>query len=276
MNIIDKLENKLKEPRHLSISQINTFIRCERQYFYRYILGIIQAPSGAMVAGSTNAKALEHGYKEIMKDGKMSTGILSAMGDVWHSNWVEKSREVEWFKEKEKKEGIEKSSLAVLKIYGRDNMPKQKPIAVEEKIETELLGRKFIGYIDLEEQGKKITDHKLSARKYAESRSPVNSLQLNFYAYCKKMNNVNLDILIRKSNPEVQRLTNRLSDKNIALSLGKIKIVARQIMLLENIKDELGVDYTMPDPTDWVCNKNYCGYYDMCKKDLQEVNRRLK
>lgn len=275
MNIIDKLEKQQNE-RHLSISQINTYIRCPRQYFYRYIMGIIQPPSGAMIAGSSNAKALEQGYKEIMKDGKMSTGILSVMADAFHANWQEASRQVEWFKEKEKKDAIENSSLQVLDKYGKENMPKQEPIATEEKIETELMGVKFIGYIDLIETKVKITDHKLSGKKYAESRCPKNSLQLNFYAHCKKTTNVNLDILVRKSNPEIQRMTNRLSKQNIELSLGKIKVVAKKIIEMYGYEDELGVGCAVPDPTSWVCGEKYCGYYKTCMKDLQDINRRLK
>lgn len=276
MNIMDKLGKDLKQERHLSITQINMYIRCPRQYFYRYILGIIQPPSGAMTAGGCNAKALEQGYKEIMKDGKMSTGILSLMGDVFHSNWQESSRQVEWFKENEKKDAIENSSLQVLELYGKENMSKQEPVAVEEKIETELLGRKFVGYIDLIEPKIKITDHKLSGKKYAESRSPRNSLQLIFYAHCKKTTNVNFDILIRKTNPEIQNLSNKLSKENIAMSMGKIKLVAKRIMELEKAKDKIGMECSVPDPTGWVCGNKYCGYYKTCQKDLRDINGELK
>jgi len=275
MNIIEKLEAKQKE-KHLSISQVNTYIRCPRQFFYSYILNIKQPPSGAMIAGSSNAKALEQGYKEMMADGKMGPGILSVMVDLWHDYWVESSRQVEWFKEKEKKDAIENSSLAVLELYGKDEMPSQEPIAVEEKIQTEIMGRPFIGYIDLVETKIKITDHKLSGKKYQESRGPKNSLQLNFYAHCKKTTNVNLDILVRKSNPEIQRLTNRLSKQNIELSLGKIKLVAKKIMELEKITDDIGIVWSVPDPTSWQCSEKYCGYYKACQRDLREINKRLK
>src|SRR3989338_2205413 len=52
------------EKRRLSFTQLNMFLRCPRQYHYRYVLGIRTPASGAMVQSRVWHETVERNYRQ--------------------------------------------------------------------------------------------------------------------------------------------------------------------------------------------------------------------
>ena len=52
------------DKKHLSFTQINMFLRCARQYEFRYIKGLRRPPSGALILGKSWHKAVELNYSQ--------------------------------------------------------------------------------------------------------------------------------------------------------------------------------------------------------------------
>ena len=50
--------------RHLSFTQISMFLRCPRQYEYRYVQGIKSPPSGALILGRCWHETLDKNYRQ--------------------------------------------------------------------------------------------------------------------------------------------------------------------------------------------------------------------
>ncbi|MBI5244050.1 MAG: PD-(D/E)XK nuclease family protein, partial [Elusimicrobia bacterium] len=58
------------EKRHLSATQIGMFLRCPRQYEFRYMQGLKQPPSGAMVQSKVWHRTVEENYRQKIESAK--------------------------------------------------------------------------------------------------------------------------------------------------------------------------------------------------------------
>jgi len=266
--LLNNLDNREKDSTpHISYSQINTFLTCPRRYYYSYVRLIKQPPSGAMLFGSSVGVALEKTYQDVIKNGHTSP---SYSADIFADVMKVKYGEIDKTNDDEKLDTLLEQGDRLLKLHTKDRIPKQEPIDAEHKIELELPGVELplVGYIDLLETGNRITDHKTTTKKYAEAKNPKRSLQLGLYAMAMDATSVGYDVLVRKSNPEIQVLRERLSADDLKWVVGSVVAVAQQI---EMLKDIAGVIWPPCDPTSWVCSEKFCGYYRLCQSELKEM-----
>ncbi len=275
LKLLEKAESRKEiEEKHFSVSRVNTCRRCFRQFYYSYWLGIKQPSNAAREFGSSVGIALEEGYKEIMRDGKSSTGYIL---DIFHEAWRTKIELIDWIKEDEDAMVLANIGEEILRLHTKTIMPTQEPLAVEERVEyRDKETGLWIGYIDLREE-KKITDHKTSKRKFADSKHPLNSSQLAFYSLCAGINSVGFDVMVKKAKPEIQRLRYSFKEREKNVHFNGMKAIAKQIDMiweeakrLEELDESPSLIWPSCDPSSWVCSEKYCGYWEMCRKDLSK------
>ena len=73
---------------HISHSQISMWLRCPRQWEYRYVAGLKIPPSGPLIVGSAYHSALEGNF--IQKVSSMVDLPLSDCLDIFSDAWEER------------------------------------------------------------------------------------------------------------------------------------------------------------------------------------------
>ena len=242
---------------HLSVSQINTFSRCELQWFYRYIEGLKIMPTSALVRG----KAVHVGLSEIytcmkVQEKYVPEKVIDLVIDyVTHADDDE---EVRWDKPKDM---IKDISVKLVDAYMQEQYPESVQPSeienVEQKIEYQLFtdeGEEFsiIGYPDLILTSR-IIDFKTSGRKPKEIDMQY-KFQTAFYTTVTNKEIIELQYLICKKDPEIVTLFTEI-DK-------KIKAISRMVFM--NTYKKLRSSITSGNflPTGifhpWACK--YCAY----------------
>lgn len=150
------------EKRHLSFTQLNMFLRCPRQYEYRYIRGIKVPPLGAMVQSRVWHETVERNYRQkIQSDRDLALGkmqeFFAAQFDVALA-----SEEVA-FEPDEKPSKLKDQGTAIVVAHHKTIAPEVRPLLVEERFTVDL-GEDFpfdlVGVWDLVERDGSIADNK--------------------------------------------------------------------------------------------------------------------
>ena len=125
-------ENTSHGLKHFSYSQLSTYLRCSYQYYFKYILGIKEAPSLALATGKGGHAALEWNARR-----KLSTGedmptpdmldLASDFLDIGYS-------EIEKLDAKESGRAKDQT-IGQVRVYRTKQAPAIEPIAVEHKFE---------------------------------------------------------------------------------------------------------------------------------------------
>jgi CRISPR/Cas system-associated exonuclease Cas4 (RecB family) len=246
---------------HLSYSQVNMFLRCPKQYYYRYLEGLVMPPSGSLVLGSSGHKSLEHNYSQKI-DTKKDLKAKEVL-EYFDATFEEQAKEdVDWG---DKKKGDYKDAGArTLKKYQKDYAPAIQPEAVEQEFNIELENADYTlkGYIDLITEGGDIVDHKISGRK----PSNIDDKQLTVYRLAYKELNgfppekVRFDYLVTKKSPEIIPFEMDITDEDEQELLELIGDVSEAI--------KSGIFYRRTDG--WMCNPKYCGYYYKCRPHKEQ------
>ena len=254
------MENK-KEKRHISYTQLNMFLRCARQYEYRYIKGIRRPPSGALVVGRSWHEAVELNYRQ-----KIQTGEDLPLGHV--TDCFSDSFEKAFNEEVELKEGenpgrLKDTGIQITEVHHQNIAPMVQPLEVEKEFVLDL-GPNFPyvlkGFWDLiEKHG--IVDNKSYSR--VPSQSDVDrDIQLTIYStayraiYQKIEPELRLDCVIKNKVPRVAQLSTTRTNADCTWLLGLVEKVAMAI--------KGGI--FPPNPCGWHCSPKFCGFWELCKK----------
>ena len=240
---------------YLSISQVDMYQRCARQYWFRYVEGIIRPPSVALVEGSSHHVGLESNNKqkiESHEDMKEKEVV-----EVFAETFSEKCKEVEdW--EGDTKDTVIARGKGLIKTYMADVSPSIQPVAVEEqfRIDLDIDGDTVpvTGYIDLE-QDTGLSDYKVVGRTKSQSDAD-NSLQLSVYGAAKDVKRAEFICLVKTKKPKVERVPTIMTKKRSAWAAEICSSVARAI--------SAGV-FPPCDPASWACSERFCGYWHLCR-----------
>lgn len=277
----------LKLPKgRLSVSQIEMYLRCARQYMLRYVRDEIRPPGVAMILGSSAHKAAEHTHHHIV-DHKVPASeeeVLAAYSDCYELGLVDvptKAKEdAEAFKVKDV--GVE-----LVKLYNKHHAPTVQPRVspdgtrgIELKFEQDIAGVPMLGYIDLidvnvpvgiseteyrmlqsrdvtvpEDMRTCVTDLKTKG-KAASAGEIRDSLQLTVYSFVTGILAVRFDQMIKTKQPKVQRITDYRSPADHLWMQEIVRSVAMSI--------SAGV-FPPCNPVEWICSEKWCGYYSQCR-----------
>jgi putative RecB family exonuclease len=180
--------NELREGLHVSVSQIKTYLRCPRQYRFRYVLGAEPEFIPAnLVLGSAVHEGLAAYYRSVMATGD------SPEQDVCRAAFY--GTLVGFRKNKlpiKDGEGIEAQGEALLKVF-YETVYQDPPVVIGVEVPFalgipdpttgEILEEALVGALDLlvrEEQKHVVGEHKTAAKKWSKNQIK-NDCQLSAY-----------------------------------------------------------------------------------------------
>jgi RecB family exonuclease len=245
---------------YLSPSQINMYLRCQMQYYWRYVEGIIKPPKASMAEGSALHKSLEHALTEKMMGNRV---FLSLMKDAWRDSWVKQEQEVEDWDEAGKQvycEQAEGRGMKFVELYHDQFLPTVQPKAVEQDFQiylgqSKVPVRGFIDLIDGAGSGT-VVDHKVVTM--AKSEAEVQGdLQLTLYAKATGITQVRFDCFVKTKSPKILKLQSNRGDRDFAWAE----------LIIDRVVQGIQSGNFIPClPGNWACTEKNCGYFRICRK----------
>lgn len=239
------------ELRRISFTAAKVFLRCQRQFYFRYVKGLILPPSGAQALGIAAERAITLGLRPVLQ------GRAPEPTDfVVEAFWValnEESKEAIWYEEDPEAAGQDVQPALV--AYWKSVAPGLAVSALQEYGARSLPEFTLEGYADLLTSDG-IVDWKVSRRAY-----PAQEAQEQLWTY---------DLIFRKPKLTVHNLIRggrvvelpvpKPSPAEEAFLLGKYAAV------VQGIETSLSTRTFLPAPPSWVCTPKWCGYWDLCHK----------
>ena len=242
---------------HLSATQINMFLRCERQWYYRYVQGIRIPPPGAVILGGAYHDGVEHAYRVRMEEGELPSA--EDCQDVFRAAFdqhIEEEEEIDWGDDHPGvliDRGVE-----LVKLYVDNVAPQVDPVAVEAgfSLPYEI---PVIGFIDLvadEGGSKSIIEHKTSRRRGGLDRY---GLQMGIYRIALEK-----DWGLSVGEARVhQALTTAKPDINVESVPIEAESMIDLVVGTMIQKINLGI-FAPTGVGTWACSEKWCGYYKLC------------
>lgn len=268
---------------YVSISQIETFLKCPLQYEFRYVTGVKSPAHSSMAQGSAMHKVVELGYNYKRMSGEVPPleFVLDSYSDAFKYHFTDEViRE-----EHETDDFIHKQAELLLNSWYKNKLGKVNPVAVEQKFVVEINGIPVVGVIDLIDRvldiqppinnrfspiGDKLVDNKVLSKMMSQADAD-NSLQMSVYAGVTGITEQRFDVFIkgnpktilenskRTKPPRIEEITTLRSQKDFIWA-GKI---------IERIAQAISSGIFPPcAPGSWVCNPNFCANWSQCRGSI--------
>lgn len=242
-------------------SELQTFLKCGKQWEFRYLLGIRTPPKAALTVGSSVDAGVTRNLAQKVQS-KTDLSVDEVL-DVYSTDFDIRGAETDW---EDDDPGKQKDMGAqLLRAHHEKVAPTIDPKTVQEKfvIETDA-GFNIGGTIDLTETNGIVADTKTSKNKYAED-SIHRALQPAIYDFAalaltgKKPPAFRYDILIKPTKtrgPEVQRVQAEVTADDHAWFFDAVTNMDKAI--------KAGIALPAAEGS-WWCSKDWCGYWHLCK-----------
>lgn len=245
---------------HLSVSQINMFLRCPQQYAFRYLHGLKVPPRSALTLGASFHKSTSVNYRQ-----KYQSKVDLPLGDVldtFSTVFDDMAKETEW-QEGENSGEVKDSGIAALSKYQQAIAPQVQPVEVEQRFNMSFKNRawNFVGIVDLLDEEGIVIETKTTSRTPAEAKVE-HVLQIT--AYCTghrartktKEKGARIDYAIAKKSPDVVSYPVNVEKSDIEYFLTLMDRVAK------GIKNEIWI----PNRMQMLCSRKWCGFFRECEK----------
>lgn len=248
---------QLKMPEYHQ-SSINMFLKCPRQYMYRYLMNIIIPPKSALTLGV----AFDAGVTANLSQ-KIATKTDLAISDVldaYSSNFEKRAPETDWSGDDP---GQQKDlGVKMLKAFHEKASPNIKPVTVQEgfRVETDA-GYALAGTLDCTDENGFIRDTKTSKAEYpADAVSTEIQPAVYDFAYQakngKKPAGFIYDVATKHKEPRVQEVKGQVSQTQTEQLFEAVKLMHGSVQRGE---------FQYAAPGSWWCSKDWCGYWALCK-----------
>lgn len=270
---------------YMSASQVNTYLRCGKQYYFRYILGIVSPPALPLTMGSAVHETYEPMYQSVIDGGPLWTPKQAI--EFGEFRLEEKALEDDLPLVGAEKDQSMLVVRNVIESYVTNIAPLITPVAVELEVrETLPCGVPILAYIDqvrapteIEKKHghttNKLVDYKITKTKWAESKLE-NDFQFNLYATITSLKEVEIHNCTKnekkfKVNKNVE--ADYLSPKqDVASNLRLLRhrfssnVGTHVNNLVESVADGISKgSFPMAPMDSWACNESFCGYYKYCR-----------
>ena len=255
----------------LSASRINTFLRCEMQYYFRYILDLIKPPDTVpLMLGTQVHKAVEHNMtqkiesREDLKESevldKFDTGFEAARHEtVWYQDEVPGK--------------VKDLGINIMKEHHKVVAPKVQPIYSELQFIMKLTDYPFPfeGYIDVVQEDHVIRETKTIGQSVKEP-SPDHKLQGTLYGLgyrwmYQSEAGVMYDYIVKNKRPKVLTFERKVTNSDIVYLRTIIDRVASRITRAMNVGDpDIMISHFIPSRGSWMCKRRSCGYWELCEE----------
>lgn len=242
-------------------SEIETFLKCGKQWEFRYVQGLRVPPKAALTVGSAVDTAVTRNLIEKVQTGKdMPT---EAVLDAFSSDFERRKSETEWG---EDDPGEQKDvGVKLVTLHHANLAPKIEPATVQEEFHLQTdAGYDLGGTIDLTEKNGIVADTKTSKSKY-EPDAIARAIQPAMYDFAyealhrKPAEGFRFDVLIKptaRKPAEFQQVQ------------AKVTIEDRTWLFdtINNVHKAIQAGVAMPAPANsWWCSPDWCGYWSRCK-----------
>jgi len=256
-------------PSYLSFSAVNTYLNCGLSYYYRYILGLKLPPAGVMILGTAAHKGMEHDFKQKIEshENLPTKEVLEVFSDTF-----DKERDNAIWKEDEEAGDMKDKTAAALTLYhaGNDTLPSRakqlQPVEVEKKfvLKFDNVDYDLIGYVDILTVDEQLRDIKRKGKKMNQAEIDKD-MQLSVYALAYKEKtghfpkSLGFDCMITTKTPQVDICETTRTDEDCLRALAVTARVA------DGIYKHV---YLPAQSSAWNCSPKWCGYWDICHKEL--------
>lgn len=244
----------------LSSTQINMFLRCPRQYMYRYIDGIKIPPAGILILGGAGHSAIAYNYKQKIKSHQdLKT---SEVLDFFAEEFDRKVEEENPVFEDDKPGTVKDNGTRVLKEYQKVKSITIQPKEVEKEFAIEFANVNYFikGFIDLITDKDELVDHKISKKspnqKDIDDNHQMTCYKIGYNAiFGKDPIELRFDYLVTSKTPKIKSYPTFRSNEDIEEYLELIGQVVEYIKRGDFYKSTQG----------YQCSEKWCGYYGMCR-----------
>jgi len=247
---------------HLSFSQLSMFLRCPRQYCFRYIDGLKVPPSGAMVQSRAWHQAVEHNYTQKVESDQDVP--VAEVQEVFAARFDEAvgSEEIA-FDAGADPAKLKDQGVGIVAVHHEAIAPAVRPELVEERFRLDL-GNEFpfdlVGVWDLVERDGTVVDNKAYSKTPSQADLDKD-LQFTAYSLAYRATRdaiepgLRMDAVIKNKKLKAVQLTTSRTNDDCRWFLGLVEQVASAI--------DAGNFY--PNPNGWHCSHKFCGYWDRCR-----------
>lgn len=264
---------------YVSVSQVNTFRRCPRQYYFRYIKDLIRAPSASQLEGSAVHHSVAAGHLAMVNDG---AAPIDMMLDVYQDYWRTNKNDINWKAEEDilSEDLIVRRDHQFLSLYNNYFIPKLIPRVdasgafVEKRFWVTVGVHRIplLGYIDLVAKNntvftdpkipdgsgeEEVIDHKVV--KQMKPQSDVDSdLQLTVYARVTGVSHVRFQCFVKNKMPKIKAVASRRNP--LAWQWAEF--------VIDEVASCISAGRFPPGADGWHCTPRFCGYFDDCHGSL--------
>ena len=249
----------------LSATQILMWLRCPRQFWYRYVMGIKVPPNGALKQGSTYHMVAERNYvqKVSSRVDLPEDELTDYFGDTFEA---EMTREEVRLVEGESKGALKDQGIELVKTFHAAIAPHVQPAQVETQFEVNMgQGDENVllkGRIDVIDEHGIVRDNKtLAPTRVPTAEELATDVQLSIYSLAYRLTTkkaeplLTWDAVIKKTWPEARILPTARNREGLRLTFNQIGHVGKAI------RNEI----FPTNPTGWWCSPRWCGYYPDCQ-----------
>ena len=274
--------SKLKMKKHLSFSQLNTYLGCGESYRLSYVEGNRSAPNIAMVKGTSFHRVAEINNTQKMESKKDMS--LEEMLDI-ASSQIDKAFKLDLYLKRSEQSMSKKSLhgeakdslLATIPGLHKHSQGIQ-PIAIEKEYDIKIPGvdRHVKAFIDLITDDNRVIDYKLTAKAKSQSATE-NDLQLALYSLIHK--------IYYGSFPRVQfhnyvsKKSKKTGEHSYSFNILETEDIYCESKLqpllstIKTVEESIQKGVFLPaESGSWRCSPNMCSHYQSCKYVKQENN----
>lgn len=247
---------------YVSISQVEMYLRCPAQYYYRYIMGLKVPPASAASFGIATHRAIEHNYKQKIESREdLPTDVVQ---DAWADAWNEIA-ETTAFEENEDPGQIKDEGVKVAALYMGEVAPTVQPVLVEHDFLIPIEGTdiRFRGIIDVVDERNVIHDAKTTKRS-PDQDAISTSQQMTAYAIGHRAilgmqeTGLRMEYMVRTKTPKIVTLE---AGPRTDAEVNRLIKIAGQVQL------SIAAGHWYPNQNSFLCSPKWCGYWDICHQD---------
>lgn len=253
----------LPTPR-LSFTQVAMYLKCPRQYHFRYVEGRKEPPGIALIEGSCHHEAIETANIHQIKTGDpMPTNLVQ---EKFSDEFATRQREVEDWADNTAPDGkatpdlIHERGQRIARTFAESIAPDYTPVSAERELTISARGIPLVCYTDMETAAS-VFDYKVSKSNspYFRAGSAESSLQLSIYAQATAKTKVGFIGLLKNKPDDYKTVTATRTPGDWAYAEEVIVGVAKAI--------SAGA-FPMCGPEQFLCAEKWCGYWHRCRGAL--------
>lgn len=247
---------------HLSPSAASMYLKCPRQYWFRYIMGIKNPPGVAQIQGISGHEALKYANYRYLRTGGTYPKVSKVI-DRFRAEWAQRSREITmstWAAENMNRKTAETLIVPSLELYMKEHAPKIEVAGAETPMRKNVRGLPIVGILDLrvgDGETARIDDYKFCGptSPYLKNAYADESLQLATYALLGNVRRAGFICIVKGKSPKVQRTPTVVSPARKETTRREYVHIAKGI--------SAGV-FPRCEPN-FLCSQRFCGYWSMCR-----------